>query len=138
MNPMNYNLDQVGTAFDNWRANRSDKNSAIPEALWELVGNIYSHYSRGRICARLGLSSGQLKRRGYDVPGSDDDHAQSSSTEGAQFIDVAQPVLSSSTVVPPAEPAPSIEIERPDGTRIRLHALPEAHLSLFFNQLIGD
>ncbi len=136
MNPMNYNLDQVGTAFDNWRANRSDKNSAIPEALWELVGNIYPHYSRGSICARLGLSSSQLKRRGYEIPGSDDNHTQSSSTEEAQFIDVAQPVLSPSSA-PPAEPAPSIEIERPDGTRIRLHALPEAHLSLFFNQLIG-
>ena len=51
MNPVNYNLEQVGAAFDNWRAGRSDTTSAIPEDLWGLVANIYPHYPRGSICS---------------------------------------------------------------------------------------
>ena len=66
MNPSNYNLEQVGKAFDNWRASRQ-ANSPIPKELWALVDNIYHHYPRGNICSRLGVSSAQLKRRGHDV-----------------------------------------------------------------------
>ena len=138
MNPMNYNLEQVGVAFDNWRANRNDKSSTIPEALWELVGNIYPHYSRGNICARLGLSSGQLKRRGYDVPGTDNDEsAKPSPADEAEFLHVEQVSSPLAPVGDRANVKPSIEIERPDGTRIRLHDLPEANINLFFQHLIG-
>jgi hypothetical protein len=132
MNPTSYNLDQVGKAFDDWRAQRTD-NSPIPEELWSLVNNIYHHYPRGSLCARLGLSSGQLKRRGYPPQAGEHpiDDITTESTDA--FVHVAP----ESSSVASMTRAPVIEVVRPDGTIIRLQHLPESHMTLFFQQLVG-
>lgn len=133
----NFNLEQVGIAFDNWRnsSNRTGK-SPIPESLWEMLSVIYHHYPRNKICQRLALSSSQLKRRGYtsDEPdGADFIEGESSSP---MFVDIS-PDNAPNLATPDKNKTPTIEVVRPDGTMIRLHDVQPAELSNFFQQLVG-
>lgn len=137
MAPGNFNLEQVGIAFDNWRnsSSRAGK-SPIPESLWEMVSVIYHHYPRNKICQRLGLSSSQLKRRGYasDEPdGADFIEGESSSP---MFVDIS-PDNAPGLATPDNNKAPTIEVVRPDGTMIRLRDVQPSQLSNFFQQLVG-
>ena len=133
----NFNLEEVGIAFDNWRnsSNRAGK-SPIPESLWEMVSVIYHHYPRNKICQRLGVSSTQLKRRGYssDEPdGADFIGCESSSPV---FVDIS-PENVPSVATPDNNKEQTIEVVRPDGTMIRLHDVQPSQLTIFFQQLVG-
>lgn len=137
MNPNNFNLEKVGSAFDSWRASRRDNHSPIPEELWSMVKTIYPHYSRGSICLRLGLSSAQLKRRGYGVEGEANVAASSKPNN-----DAASETQSFIHITPPSSQAnftnnAMIEVIRPDSTAIRLHHLQDAQVERLFQQLVG-
>lgn len=60
-------LDKVCSAFEDWRANRSNRREHIPLHLWGMVRLLLPRYKRSTICKALHLSGGQVKRHCLDV-----------------------------------------------------------------------
>jgi hypothetical protein len=108
-------LDQLAAQFEHWRQTRAYPSERIPQSLWDQAVDLARVLPHTRVAQHLRLSSNDLKKHMA---------AQSPATPStsAGFVEV-----------PPAPaPPPSateIELERPDGARLRL-VCPEAPLPL--------
>jgi hypothetical protein len=102
-----HQLDQLAGQFEHWRQTRSHSSERIPQSLWDQAVTLARVLPHTRVAQHLRLSSNDLKKH-MD--------AQSPATPStpAGFVEVPPaPARSPST---PTE----IELERPDGARLRL------------------
>jgi hypothetical protein len=104
----------VANCFDVWRQTRTTRAEPIPPHLWEQAIALTALFPLTRVARRLRVSGGELKKRCVAH------HAAQSapaSTTALSFVEVT---------TPPAWPSPTsgtdIELHRPDGTRLRIHA----------------
>jgi hypothetical protein len=116
-----HQLTHVAGRFDHWRQTRTTPAEPIPHSLWEQAIALTTMFSIARVATRLQVSGGELKQRC-----------------AAHHAALATPV---STATPgfvevpaaPVWPLPisgiEIELQRPDGARLRIHA-PEPQLPL--------
>jgi len=107
-------LTHVADRFDHWRQTRTTPAEPIPYSLWEHAIAFTTVFSISRVATRLRGSGGELKKRGVAH------HAARSppaSTAALGFVEVpAAPVW------PLPTSAIAIELQRPDGTRLRIAA----------------
>lgn len=114
-------LSHVADRFDEWRQTRITRAAPIPQHLWEQAIALTTTFPMTRVARRLRVSGGELKKRCAA-------HHASQSTPAATaalgFVEVpAAPVW------PLPTSGVEIELQRPDGTRLRMHA-PEPQLPL--------
>jgi hypothetical protein len=116
-----HQLAHVADRFDEWRQTRPTRAEPIPHHLWEQAIALTALFPLTRVARRLCVSGGELKKRCVA-------HHAAQSTPAATaalgFMEVP---------AAPLWPLPTsgveLELQRPDGTRLRLHT-PEPHLPL--------
>src|SRR5215467_4277275 len=125
-------LTAVADRFDAWRQTRTTRVEPIPQDLWEQAIALTATVPITRVATRLRVSGGELKKRcaAHHAIRS----APASTTLG--FVEVT---------ATPVRPTPTagteIELQRPDGTRLRIHThepqLPLATLVRAFLEIPG-
>jgi hypothetical protein len=122
-----HQLDQLAAQFEHWRQTRAHSSERIPQHLWDQAAALARVLPHTRVAQHLRLSSSDLKKQMA---------AQCESQA------VTPPTLPGFVEVPPVPdwpPAPTatqIELERPDGARLRIvtceSTLPLAALARTF------
>ena len=114
-------LTSVANRFDAWRQTRTTRAAPIPYDLWEQAITLTALFPLTRVARRLRVSGGALKKRCAAH------HAAQSApatTAALSFVEVP---------AAPIWPLPTsgieIELQRPDGTRLRMRA-PEPQFPL--------
>jgi hypothetical protein len=113
-----HQLDQLAGQFEHWRQTRTHPGECIPEPLWQQAVALTTLLPYTRVAKHLRLAPSDLKKRKA---------AQADSSAAgpalAGFVEVT-------TVAPnPTAPVVNLELERPDGTRLRLPC-PDSNASL--------
>jgi hypothetical protein len=127
-----HQLTQVAHRFDHWRQTRTTPAEPIPPYLWEQAIALTATVPITRVATRLRVSGGELKKRCAAH------HAVRSAPASTtlSFVEVtATPVRLTPTA------GTEIELQRPDGTRLRIHThepqLPLATLVRTFLETPG-
>ena len=125
-------LTAVADRFEEWRQTRTTRADPIPQYLWEQAIALTATFPMTRVARRLRVSGGELKKRCAAH------HAVRSApaSTALSFVEV--------TAIP-VQPTPTagteIELQRPDGTRLRIHTyepqLPLATLVRTFLETPG-
>lgn len=94
--------------FAQWRQSRRTPRGRIPPALWAQAIALTATFSVTRVAKQLGLTPQALKRRRERLSGLP---APQPSPQAPHFVEVAAAWRS---------PTTEVEIQRPDGTRLRI------------------
>ena len=115
-----HQLDQLAAQFAHWRQSRSHPHDRIPEPLWDQAVALTQTLSPSRVAKHLRLRVSDLKKQITQRHGRVAPHLPLPSG----FVEVPKP---------PAQPwvpgGLEVELHRPDGARLRLHA-PHGSLPL--------
>ena len=109
-----HQLTHVADCFDAWRQTRTTRAEPIPQHLWEQAIALTTMFPITRVATRLRVSGGELKKRcaAHHVA-----RSTPAATAALGFVEVP---------TAPVWPLPTsgieIELQRPDGTRLRIHA----------------
>jgi hypothetical protein len=115
--PTDHQLDQLAGQFEHWRRTRSHPSERIPQRLWEQAAALARVLPHCRVAQHLRLSPNDLKKH---MATPHDSTSAAFPTPRPSFVEV--PPAPAWT---PAAPAMEIELERPDGARLRLRC-PES------------
>ena len=107
-----HQLTQVANRFDEWRQTRPTRAEPIPQYLWEQAMALTALLPITYVARRLRVSGGELKKRCAAH------HAAQSAPASTALGFVEVPPIS---VWPLPTSGIEIELQRPDGTRLRLH-----------------
>ena len=88
--------------FTQWRQSRQTPRGRIPPELWARAVALTATFSVSRVAKHLGLTPHALKRHS---------EARNGSPAHPHFVEVAAPWRT---------PATEVEVQRPDGTRLRI------------------
>jgi hypothetical protein len=108
-----HQLDQLAAQFEYWRQTRSHRGERIPQALWEQAVALARILPHSRVAQHLRLAPNDLKKH---MAMQVDSHVAPCRTMPG-FIEVPS-ATSSAQVGSTIE----MEVQRPDGARLRLHA----------------
>jgi hypothetical protein len=112
-----HQLDQLAGQFEHWRRTRSHPSERIPQRLWKQAAALARVLPYSRVAQHVRVSPSDLKKH-MATP-----HASKPATS-PRFVEVPPtPARSSATQVM------EMELERPDGARLRLRC-PESTLSV--------
>jgi hypothetical protein len=107
-----HQLTQVANRFEEWRQTRPTRAEPIPQHLWEQAMALTALLPITYVARRLRVSGGELKKRCAAH------HAAQSAPASTALGFVEVPPIS---VWPLPTSGIEIELQRPDGTRLRLH-----------------
>jgi hypothetical protein len=125
-------LEVVAAHFAQWRRNKK-KGERIPEQLWSEAIDLLSRYGVSQVTRTLRLSGTDLnKRRGMLGTGQ---QRRSQNTKAA-FVEI-EPAVVQRTVEPSASAAPWMELERPDGFRLRIRPTDGANMLALMDRFLG-
>jgi hypothetical protein len=111
-----HQLDQLAGQFEHWRRTRSHPSERIPQRLWDQAAALARVLPYSRVAQHVRVSPSDLKKH---MATPHDSRSAASSTP-PPFVEVPPaPAWFSATQ------AMEIELERPDGARLRLRC-PEA------------
>jgi hypothetical protein len=116
-----HHLTQVADRFDHWRQTRTTPAEPIPHCLWEQAIALTTTFSIARVATRLQVSREELQQR---CTAHHATRSTPASTAALGFVEVP-----AAPVGPRPSSAIEIELQRPDGTRLRI-AAPETQLPL--------
>jgi hypothetical protein len=109
-----HQLTHVADQLDHWRQTRTTRGEPLPHDLWEQAIALTTLFPMTRVARRLRVSGGELKKR---CAAHHTARSAPASTTALRFVEVT---------ATPAWPSPTsgtdIELHRPDGTRLRIHA----------------
>jgi hypothetical protein len=111
-----HQLDQLAGQFAHWRQSRSHPSARIPQRLWDQAATLAQGLPYSRVAQHLRVSPSDLKK--HMAP--QHDSRPATAPMPSRFVEV--PPLAS---WPPATPIMEIELERPDGVRLRIRC-PES------------
>ena len=111
-----HQLDQLAGQFEHWRQTRSHPGERIPQVLWEQAAALARVLPYSRVAQHVRVSPSDLKKSMALLP----DARSAASATPPSFVEVPP-----APAWPPATPALEIELERPDGARLRLRC-PES------------
>jgi hypothetical protein len=106
-----HQLDQLAGQFEHWRQTRSHPSERIPQRLWDQAAALARVLPYSRVAQHVRVSPSDLKK--HMAP----PHASRSTASPTPppFVEVPP-----APAWPPATLAMEIELERPDGVRLRL------------------
>ena len=111
-----HQLDQLAGQFERWRQARSHPGERIPQHLWEQAAALARVLPYSRVAQHMRLSPSDLKKHMITPPNA----RSAASTMPAPFVEVPP----APAWFPPPQ-ALEIELERPDGARLRVRC-PES------------
>jgi hypothetical protein len=125
-------LEAVAEHFEQWRRNKK-KGERIPEKLWSEAIGLVDRYGVSQVTRTLRLGGADLnKRRGVVGTGR---RRRSQSTKAA-FVEV-EPAVVERAVGPPESAAPWMELERPDGFRLRIQPTGGSDMLALIDRFLG-
>ena len=125
-------LEAVAEHFEQWRSNKK-KGERIPEKLWSEAIDLVGHYGVSQVTRTLRLSGTDLnKRRG--IVGTAQRRRKQNTT--AAFVEV-EPAVVERAVGPSDSAVPWMELERPDGLRLRIGPAGGADLLAVLDRFVG-
>ena len=107
-------LADVAAQFEQWRRTRATAHERIPPALWEQAVVLTTVLPCSQVAKRLRLSPSDLKKQCLARQGA---VVAEATLPHSGFIEVTTPTFGTAAVAS----ATLIEVERPDGARLRLH-----------------
>lgn len=147
--PVTASLDEVLTAIEDWRANKPNASTAIPDPLWCKIFTLAKTHTASKIRALLGISTKQYNSKYeqfFTHPTAD--KKQSSEQKQADIIDLCQiktsppPQPTSASMYKPLKiPATNTiiaEFRHADGRIMKIHSTSDSALQLiqaFFQDL---
>ena len=111
-------LADLAAQFERWRQTRATAQERIPPILWERAVALAAVLPCAQVARRLRLRSTDLRKRGLAAP-------------AAVATEVAVPIPDFVEVPVPGPATPGItliEVERPDGARLRVQCVLPASL----------
>jgi hypothetical protein len=115
-------LEAVAEHFERWRSNKK-KGERIPEFLWFEAIGLISDYPLSGVCRALHLCATDLKR--HQAALSADKELAVSGSERS-FVEI-DPAVVDQAIRPSARPV-LMEMERPDGLRLRIQPTNSADM----------
>jgi hypothetical protein len=112
-----HQLDQLAGQFEHWRQTRSHPSERIPPHLWDQAAALARVLPRSRVAQHLRLSPSELNKHMATRPKA----TPATPRTLPSFVEVP-PVSACS----PATTTIEIELDRPDGARLRLHGAESA------------
>ena len=110
-------LEVVAEHFEQWRSGKK-KGERIPESLWHEAVELVDAYGVSQVSRVLRLGGRDLnKRRGVSGSGQ---HRRRRVEEKPAFVEVERGSARAAAASPPPS-ALWVELERPDGVRLRIH-----------------
>ncbi len=106
-------LEHVAEQFTHWRQTRAKARERIPRALWTQAVSLTRILPISRVAKRLGLYLTDLKKRRAGKPPA---VAVPATPAPLTFVEVTAPAA------PPRPLGIEVEVQRPDGARLRLTA----------------
>ena len=97
-------VDDLHRRLSRWRSART-KLGPIPEGLWKEAADLSRVHGVGRVAKALGLGFEGLKRRTVQ------EEEPAAVTKGPAFVEIGSRSM-------PLPPGLSVEVERPDGTKM--------------------
>jgi hypothetical protein len=107
-----HQLDQLAGQFEHWRQTRSHPSERIPQRLWDQAAALARVLPYSRVAQHVRVSPSDLKKH-MAMP--HNARSAAASATPPPFVEVPP-----APAWPLATPAMDIELERPDGTRLRL------------------
>jgi len=108
-----HQLDQLADQFEHWRQTRSHPGERIPQHLWDQAAALAQVRPRSRVAQHLRVSPSDLNKHIAMHNGAMPDPP----AMPVRFVEVPPP-----PALPPTTGAMEIELERPDGARLRLRS----------------
>jgi len=125
-------LETVAEHFEQWRRNKK-KGERIPEKLWSEAIDLVDRYGVSQVTRTLRLSGTDLnKRRGIVGTGQ---RRRSQDTKAA-FVEI-EPAVVQRAVGPQATTTAWMELERPDGLRLRIRPTGGADMLALLDRFLG-
>jgi hypothetical protein len=115
---MEVTLQSVQKQFTQWRQHKAYRGERIPDHLWELALSLIPHHTQTTIIKTLQLNNGAFRRRLKEAAKSN--QLTSQIPHFVELQGVMNPFPSCSSL-----PCHQIELERPDGCRLRLFSSSE-------------
>ena len=115
-------LEAVAEHFERWRTNKK-KGERIPQHLWIEAIGLVSDYTISQVCRALHLCATDLKR--HQAALSADKEPAVSGAERS-FVEI-DPAVVDQAIRPSARPV-LMEMERPDGLRLRIQPTNSADM----------
>lgn len=115
-----HQLDQLAAQLEYWRQSRLRPHDRIPEVLWDQAVALTQTLTPSRVAKHLRLGVSDLKKQITKRQGQAAPH----SSVASDFVEVPRPSTKPQTLS-----GIEVELHRPDGARLRLHA-PETSLPL--------
>ena len=112
-----HQLDQLAGQFEHWRRTRSHPAERIPQRLWKQAAALARVLPYSRVAQHVRVSPSDLKKH-MATP------RASKPATSPRFVEVPPP-----PAWPPATQVMEMELERPDGVRLRLRC-PESTSSV--------
>jgi hypothetical protein len=125
-------LETVAEHFGQWRRNKK-KGERIPEKLWSEAIDLVDRYGVSQVTRTLRLSGTDLdKRRGIVGTG----QRRRSQHTTAAFVEI-EPAVMERAVESSASAAAWMELERPDGFRLRIRPTGGADMLALIDRFLG-
>jgi hypothetical protein len=125
-------LETAAEHFAQWRSNKK-KGERIPEQLWSEAIDLVDRYGVSQVTRTLRLSGTDLnKRRGIVGTG----QRRRSPNPKAAFVEI-EPAVMERAVVSSASAAAWMELERPDGFRLRIRPNGDADMLALMDRFLG-
>lgn len=131
MNSTADQLDIVKQAFQEWRNSRTKK-GPIPDYLWRMVKPLMNEYPVSMVSRSLGLSHSQLKQNVLEQSVSFVEAVSCTTSK----IEVQQQASSADNNS--QEQACDIELKRPCGSLLKIHALPISVITTLISSFVGS
>jgi hypothetical protein len=106
-----HQLDQLAGQFEHWRQTRSHPSERIPQHLWAQAAALARVLPYSRVAQHVRVSPSDLKKHMATPPAV----RPAASATPMHFVEVPL-----TPAAPPVAQGMDIELERPDGTRLRL------------------
>ena len=112
--PVDHQLDQLAGQFDHWRRTRVHPGERIPQDLWDQAAALAQVMPYSRVAQHVRVSPSDLKK-----------HMAAPATASTAACPTTLPFVEvpPAPACSPAPPALDLELERPDGMRLRLRCL---------------
>lgn len=120
-------LDDIETAFIQWRKSRGNIRERIPSELLEMARSLTPVFSKSQICKRLNLSSSYLKSTHNEIDSGGTENSPPSGHSDPVFAEVALP-----------EQPLSVEVHLPSGASVTLSHFTTMPPLALIQQLLGD
>jgi hypothetical protein len=125
-------LEMAAEHFEQWRRNKK-QGERIPEELWSEAIDLVDRYGVSQVTRTLRLSGTDLnKRRGIVGTGQ---RRRSQNTKAA-FVEI-EPAVVERAVGPTDSAVPWMELERPDGLRLRIRPSGGEDMLALIDRFLG-